>query len=234
LNIVVVAVGDPIDTSLDAALDRYGVTSTRLSFGDDRVGRLVHADAIILDVGVDGGVVAEVCRAIRATSTAPIIVVSACATISDRIRALGLGADDYLTKPYDVHELMARVTSQCRRRLSSSPALRGRGDTFATGDVVIDLRRHSVELNRFPVRLTRKEFDLLALLTRSAGVVCTRRQIITEVWGRPWSGADNTLDVHVAGLRAKLGRTLIHTVRGLGYRLNVDDHESPRPPAPVL
>jgi DNA-binding response OmpR family regulator len=228
LNILVVAVGDPIDDSLDTALDRYGVTSTRLSYGDDLAEELGFADVIILDVRIDDGVVAEVCRAVRAASTAPIVVVSGCTKISDRIRALSLGADDYLTKPYDVHELMARVISQRRRRHSSTPALR---DTLTSGDVVIDLRRHSVEVKQFPVSLTRKEFNLLALLARSGGVVCTRTHIITEVWGRAWSGADSTLDVHVAGLRAKLGRSLIHTVRGLGYRLDVDERENAHRPA---
>jgi DNA-binding response OmpR family regulator len=155
-------------------------------------------------------------------------VVSARGEVDDRILGLHSGADDYLVKPYDIGELLARVHAVYRRRRvvpAGGPA--GPDDVVVIDDVSVDLHRHSVTVAGRPVNLTRKEFQVLALLASSGGAVCPRSRIVAEVWGRSWAGANRTLDVHVATLRTKLGRAdLVQTVRGVGYRLGVPDNGS--------
>jgi DNA-binding response OmpR family regulator len=169
---------------------------------------------------VDG---VDVCREIRAAGDVPVIVVSARGEVDDRIQSLHCGADDYLVKPFDTGELLARMHAVLRRR---APALApgDPGEVVTVADVRVDLRRHEVAVAGHPVALTRKEFQILALLATAGGTVCTRGRIVGEVWGRSWPGANRTLDVHVATLRTKLGRPeLVTTVRGVGYRLGVPD-----------
>jgi DNA-binding response OmpR family regulator len=154
------------------------------------------------------------------------------------VHGLNLGADDYLVKPYDVRELMARLHAIGRRSRRPAPLLPGsdaspsgeqaepgvppvpRQGTVSSGDVLIDVERRSVTRLGIPIQLTRKEFDLLALLARQPGVVFRREQIISEVWQSTWDGCHRTLEVHIAAVRAKTGTAaLIETVRGVGYRL---------------
>ena len=152
-----------------------------------------------------------------------MIVVSARAEVNDRIQGLDCGADDYLVKPFDTGELLARMHAVLRRR-APAPVPGDRGDAVAVADVRVDLRRHEVTVAGQPVALTRKEFQILALLATARGTVYTRGRIVAEVWGRSWPGANRTLDVHVATLRTKLRRPeLVTTVRGVGYRLGVPD-----------
>jgi DNA-binding response OmpR family regulator len=146
--------------------------------------------------------------------------------VDDRILGLHAGADDYLVKPYDVGELVARVHAVRRRRGDAVPgAGGGTAGVVQVGDVHIDLVRHQVTVADEAITLSRKEFQVLALVVGAGGAVCTRERIIAEVWGRSWAGANRTLDVHVATLRTKLGRpALVETVRGVGYRLTADGH----------
>nr|WP_211176606.1 response regulator transcription factor [Pseudonocardia acidicola] len=212
---------DRIAAALRPALHRYGMTTTRLACGRGVVDHLAGADVVLLDLGlpdVDG---VDVCRAIRAVSEVPIIVVSARGEVDDRILGLHSGADDYLVKPYDIGELVARVHAVYRRRGPlgaggpGSPA-----EVVHIDDLTVDVDRHTVTVAGREVTLTRKEFQVLALLAGANGAVCTRSRIVPEVWGRSWPGANRTLDVHVATLRTKLGRPeLVQTVRGVGYRL---------------
>jgi DNA-binding response OmpR family regulator len=222
VHILLVEDDDRIAAALRPALHRHGMTTTRLAHGRGAVDHLPGVDVVLLDLGlpdVDG---VDVCRAIRDASDVPVIVVSARGEVEDRILGLHSGADDYLVKPYDIGELVARVHAVLRRRGPTTAAGEG-GETVAVGDVVIDLQRHLVTVAGQPVALTRKEFQVLALLAGSRGAVCTRGRIVAEVWGRTWAGANRTLDVHVATLRTKLGRPdLVQTVRGVGYRLGGD------------
>jgi len=154
---------------------------------------------------------------------------TARADLSSRVHGLHLGADDYLVKPYDVRELMARIHAVTRRSRPPSPGAAATGPParrpaagrrVRRGDVVIDVDRRVVEVAGTPIALTRKEFDLLALLAREPGVVFRREQILSEVWETRWRGGARTLEVHVASVRAKTGSTsIIETVRGVGYRL---------------
>ncbi len=222
MHILLVEDDDRIAAALRPALHRHGITTTRLATGRGAVEHLAGVDVVLLDLGlpdIDG---VDVCRAIREASEVPVIVVSARGEVDDRILGLHSGADDYLVKPYDIGELVARVHAVYRRRRLSTPT--GPEDVVEIDDVSVDLHKHAVTVGGRPVNLTRKEFQVLALLATSGGAVCTRSRIVAEVWGRSWAGANRTLDVHVATLRTKLGRPdLVQTVRGVGYRLGEPD-----------
>jgi len=207
-----------------AALKARGYDVSAVTTGSAALHRIEHQSpaVVLLDLGlpdVDG---VDVCRAIREVSEVPVIIVSARGEVDDRILGLHSGADDYLVKPYDIGELLARVHAVYRRRRPGPGS--ATGDVVVVADVAVDLERHTVTVAGKPVTLTRKEFQVLGMLAASRGAVCTRSRIVAEVWGRTWAGANRTLDVHVATLRTKLGRPeLVQTVRGVGYRLGLPD-----------
>jgi DNA-binding response OmpR family regulator len=192
-----------------------------------------QTDAVVLDLGLPDRDGFEVCSRIRRIHDVPILIATARADLTSRVHGLNLGADDYLVKPYDVRELMARLHAIGRRRRRSagsapppperSPTAPSRTSIVICADVVIDVERRSVQRDGEPIALTRKEFDLLALLAREPGVVFRREQIISEVWESTWDGCQRTLEVHIGAVRAKTGSAaLIETVRGVGYRLGTD------------
>jgi DNA-binding response OmpR family regulator len=217
VRILLVEDDDRVAAALRTALARQRIEVARLARGREVVAHLAGVDVVLLDLGlpdVDG---IDVCRRIREAGDVPVIVVSARGEVDDRILGLHSGADDYLVKPYDAGELLARIHTVLRRRRPEAPT----ADVVTLADgLVVDLARHEVSDAGSPVALSRKEFAVLALLARADGAVCTRDRIVAEVWGRTWPGANRTLDVHVATLRTKLGRPdLVATVRGVGYRL---------------
>ncbi|GAA4706742.1 response regulator transcription factor [Pseudonocardia yuanmonensis] len=219
MHILLVEDDDRVAAALRPALHRHGMTTTRLEHGRGAVDHLAGVDVVLLDLGLPDADGVDVCRAIRQTSDVPVIVVTARGDVEDRIVGLHSGADDYVVKPYDVGELVARIHAVQRRRGPSEGEQADRVVTTEDG-VAIDLGRHTVTVDGAEVTLTRKEFQVLALLAAARGTVCTRTRIVAEVWGRSWPGANRTLDVHVATLRTKLGRPeLVQTVRGVGYRL---------------
>jgi two-component system, OmpR family, response regulator RegX3 len=180
------------------------------------------ADIILLDLMLPGLSGTEVCRRIRASSSVPIIMVSAKDTEVDKIVGLELGADDYVTKPYSPRELVARIRAVQRRgaAVDAEPSA-----ILESGPVRMDLDRHQVSVRGEQVRLPLKEFELLELLLRNSGRVLTRQVLLDRVWGADYVGDTKTLDVHVKRLRAKVEEdagapTVITTVRGVGYRLN--------------
>jgi two-component system, OmpR family, response regulator RegX3 len=178
-------------------------------------------DLVLLDLMLPGLSGTEVCRRIRATSTVPVIMLTAKDTEIDKVVGLELGADDYVTKPYSSRELLARMRAVLRRAaepLELVPA------TLEAGPVRMDVDRHVVTVSGDPVALPLKEFELLELLLRNAGRVLTRAQLIDRVWGSDYVGDTKTLDVHVKRLRSKIEAdpgdpALLVTVRGLGYKL---------------
>ncbi|HSK57692.1 MAG TPA: response regulator transcription factor [Actinomycetospora sp.] len=228
MHILLVEDDDRIAAALRPALHRHGMTTTRLSRGRGVAQHLAGVDVVLLDLGlpdVDG---VDVCRAFRAAGDVPVIVVSARGRVDERILGLHHGADDYLVKPYDVGELVARIHAVRRRRgVVPGPANGSSDGVVALGDgVVLDRARHVLTVDGVPVALSRKEFAVLGLLADADGAVCTRDRLVAEVWGRRWAGADRTLDVHVATLRTKLGRPgMVATVRGIGYRLVAGETE---------
>ena len=180
------------------------------------------ADIVLLDLMLPGIPGTEVCRQIRATSSVPVIMVSAKDDEVDKVVGLELGADDYVTKPYSPRELVARIRAVLRR--GQEPDLLP--DTLEAGPVRMDVERHVVTVGGHEQRLPLKEFELLEMFLRNPGRVLTRGQLIDRVWGSDYVGDTKTLDVHVKRLRAKLEpdpsdpRYLV-TVRGLGYKLDL-------------
>jgi DNA-binding response OmpR family regulator len=177
-------------------------------------------DLILLDLSLPGLDGLEVCRRIRgdaATAKTPIIMLTARVEESDTIRGLELGADDYVTKPFSVKELVARVRAVLRR--SERPPQDA--EILVSGELEVDLAGRRVRVGGNEVSLTRKEFDLLAHLMRNRGRVVTRQRLLERVWGYDHPGETRTVDVHVRQLRKKLGATAadyVETVVGVGYR----------------
>jgi len=180
------------------------------------------ADVVLLDLMLPGVPGTEVCRALRAKSSVPIIMLTAKDGEIDKVVGLELGADDYVTKPYSARELVARIRAVLRRRGDGeSPPAEA---VLAAGAVRMDVDRHVVAVDGEEIALPLKEFDLLELLMRNAGRVLTRMQLIERVWGSDYVGDTKTLDVHVKRLRAKIepdpgNPKFLLTVRGLGYKL---------------
>ena len=168
----------------------------------------------ILDLQLPDGDGLDLCRAIRATSRLPIVIVTARDEEIDRITGLELGADDYVTKPFSPRELVARVRAVLRRAEPDED-----GDLVAVGDIVLERAGRTVSVAGTDVELTGMEFDLLAFLLAHPGIVMTRERLLERVWGLSFPGGTRTVDVHVAQLRRKLDRPgLIRTVRGSGYK----------------
>jgi len=172
---------------------------------------------VVLDVGlpdIDG---LEVCRRLRATSTMPVIFLTARDTEVDRVLGLELGADDYVTKPFSPAELAARVKAVLRR----SEGAVATAEIVQVGNVAIDVGRREVRVDGEPVPFTTKEFDLLRFLADRSGRALSRQQILDGVWGYDWFGDVRTVDVHIAQVRKKVDAAIrISTVRGVGYRLD--------------
>ncbi|MEN9736785.1 MAG: hypothetical protein RJA26_18 [Actinomycetota bacterium] len=180
-------------------------------------------DLILLDLMLPGKSGSEVCRAIRATSNVPIIMLTAKDTEIDKVVGLEIGADDYVTKPYSTRELLARMKAVLRR--SVEPAVVA-GNVIEAGPVSMDIERHQVFVNGEKVAMPLKEFELLELLLENVNRVLTRGQIIDRVWGSNYFGDTKTLDVHIKRLRSKIeddpARPVhLQTVRGLGYKFEV-------------
>ncbi|SEB97602.1 two-component system, OmpR family, response regulator RegX3 [Paramicrobacterium humi] len=178
------------------------------------------ADLVLLDLMLPGLPGTEVCRRIRATSTVPIIMLTAKDAEVDIVVGLELGADDYVTKPYKTRELLARIRAALRRRTADDGVDEA---VLEAGDVRMDLDRHTVEVRGQEINMPLREFEVLEFLLRNAGRVLTRGQLIDRVWGSDYFGDTKTLDVHIKRIRSRIERdpsqpVMVVTVRGLGYR----------------
>jgi len=186
--------------------------------------RKVHPDAIVLDLALPDMDGFDVCNAIRRADVVAVIIASGRRAEADRVCGLELGADDYLCKPYEVGELIARLQAllrRCRRYTGRECE----ADTLRVGDLTIDRGRHEAKLGKRRLSLTPKEFDLLWVLAREAGRTVSARRLLWEVWGYDESIQTRTLDVHIGRLRRKLGDDaakpfFIVTVPSVGYRLD--------------
>ncbi len=184
----------------------------------------VNPDIVLLDLMLPGMSGTEVCKALRAKSSVPVIMVTARDSEIDKVVGLELGADDYVTKPYSARELIARIRAVLRRGVDVGPDDELVDGVLEAGPVRMDVDRHTVSVNGTAITLPLKEFDLLEFLIRNAGRVLTRGQLIDRVWGADYVGDTKTLDVHVKRLRSKIEpdpSAPVHllTVRGLGYKL---------------
>ena len=177
-------------------------------------------DVVLLDLGLPDMDGRDVCRQLRSrSSNVPIIMLTARSDEFDRVLGLELGADDYVTKPFSIRELVARIRAVTRRATGSVDVVEP-DEPQAIGPLTIDRRTRRVAVGDRPVNLTAKEFDLLAFLADDAGAVRPRQELLENVWDPHWYGPTKTLDVHVASLRKKLGDPgWIETVRGVGFRL---------------
>lgn len=173
----------------------------------------------VLDIGLPGIDGFEVCRRIRATSTMPVLFLTARDGEIDRVVGLELGADDYVTKPFSPRELVARVKAILRRGTATVPTTEQHVFDIGEG-LVLDTARREVTKAGQAIALATREFDLLAFFARNQGLALSRQQLIDGVWGADWYGDDRTVDVHVRQLRRKVGDDLpLATVWGVGYRL---------------
>ena len=182
----------------------------------------VRPDIVLLDVMLPRMSGIDVCRHIRSNATTPVIMVSAKSEEIDAVVALEIGADDYITKPYRLRELVARMRTVLRRSEPTNDE--SQVTDLVVGPLNLDRERHEVRLNGVNVDLPLKEFQLLAELMQQAGYVVTRQDLINRVWGYDYFGDTKTLDVHVKRLRSKLeddpaDPQLITTIRGLGYKM---------------
>ena len=185
---------------------------------------LVQPDLVLLDVMLPLISGVDVCREIRSRSRVPIIMVTAKSSEIDTVVGLEVGADDYVSKPYRLRELVARMRAALRRAPRPEPEHASAG-TVEVGDVRLDPERHEVFVRGAPVTLPLKEFELLQLLLDNAGRVLTRDLLIDRIWGPDYVGDTKTLDVHIKRLRAKIEvdpskPTSIVTIRGLGYKFD--------------
>ncbi|EFL18038.1 response regulator transcription factor [Streptomyces sp. C] len=228
MRLLLVEDDDHVAAALSAILARHGFRVTHARNGEEALQALLPAGAkpfgvVLLDLGLPDQDGYEVCGKIRKRTSTPVIMVTARGDVRSRIHGLNMGADDYVVKPYDTGELLARIHAVARRTGATDEGAatpETAPGTVRLGPVAVELPTRRVTVNGTDVPLTRKEFDLLALLAQRPGVVFRREQIISEVWRTSWEGTGRTLEVHVASLRSKLGMpALIETVRGVGYRL---------------
>lgn len=226
--ILVVEDDECVAGALRSALGMHGHRVVTAGTGQDALQQLDGCDFVLLDLGLPDLDGIEVCKRIRDLSTVPVIALTARSEEIDRVMGLHAGADDYVVKPYSLHELNARIEAVSRRSCrcgvagdGHDPTCHGRAREVLTADgLELDLRSRSATLQGRRLSLTRKEFDLLAMLVEDPESLHTREDIIARVWDENWYGSTRTLDVHVGSLRSKLGSyDWIETQRGVGFRL---------------
>lgn len=178
-------------------------------------------DLVLLDIMLPQLSGMEVLRRLRRESQVPVIMLTARDSVMDKVSGLDSGADDYVTKPFAIEELLARIRAALRNQTGP-----GAGTCLSAGEVTMDVERHQVTVKGTPVELTKKEFDLLRHLLENKGRVLSREALLDAVWGFDFVGETNSVDVYIRFLRGKLddafGIKLIHTVRGVGYVIKED------------
>ena len=171
---------------------------------------------VLLDIMLPGLNGLEVLRRLRRASQVPVILLTARDLVMDKVTGLDMGADDYITKPFEIEELLARIRTALRRRSAAHP-----GAALRSGALTLDPDRREVRHGDIPVELTLREFDLLKALMENRSIVLSREKLMDLVWGYDYAGETNVVDVYIRYLRAKIddafGVKYIHTVRGVGY-----------------
>ena len=227
-NILVIEDEPNLLAALEYTLEQEGFEVLTAIDGEDglHLARSRKPDVIILDVmlpSLDGF---EICRIIRRESNIPILMLTARGEEVARVVGLELGADDYVTKPFSMRELLARVRSLLRRTAPSVPSgSQNESEVLRSGDLTIDLAGHSAMLENKPLDMKPREFSLLSLLASNKGRAFTRDQILERLWGHDYIGDSRTVDVHVRWLREKIepepsNPRRIVTIRGVGYRFD--------------
>jgi len=225
MNRVLIVEDEPaLADSIRYGLEREGYECTVLADGIRAVDfvRSWRPDLVLLDLMLPGMPGTDVCREIRRIGKVPIVMVTAKDAEADKVLGLELGADDYITKPFSMRELIARVRAVLRR-IGVTPEPEDHATAVGAGPVQMDTERHEVRVNGDVIDMPPKEFALLEVLLRRAGKLVTREALIAQVWGEDYYGDTRTLDVHVKRIRAKIeddprSPRHVRTVRGLGYR----------------
>lgn len=219
VRVLLVEDDDRVVAALTPALRRAHLSVTRAGTAGEALGALEGADLVLLDMGLPDQDGLALCRQIRQLADVPIIAVTARRDETSVVSALRAGVDDYVTKPYRLAELVARIDAVMRRAGHGLPA-----PVDHIADVRLDPGSRRVWAGETEVSLTRKEFDLLWVLVQARGDAVSRESLMESIWETRWVGASRTLDVHVSAVRAKLGRPgFIETVRGIGYRIGAED-----------
>jgi DNA-binding response OmpR family regulator len=219
--VLVVEDDDRVAGALCDLLGRHGFAIARAAGVTQALALLDDAvDLVLLDLMLPDGDGFDLCARIRANRDVPIVMTTARSELRWRVHGLHLGADDYLVKPYDARELIARMLAVHRRVAARTAVAERPPHVVHVGGVRIDLGRREVTVDDRPVALTRKELALLEALAEHPGLVVRRERLLSRVWRSAHEFDAHTLDVHVAAVRSKTGvRALIETVRGVGYRL---------------
>lgn len=223
VRILVVEDEDALAESVRYNLEREGFRVEVATDGRRAIERFRHEppDLVVLDLMLPEVSGLDVCRLIRQESRVPIIIMTAKDAESDKVMGLEIGADDYVTKPFSMRELVSRVRAHLRRSGMGAPSVDD--PVLTAGPVEMDVARHEIRVGGELVAFPPKEFELLEAFLRRVGRLLTREYLIEEVWGPSYVGDTRTLDVHVKRIRSKVEpdpRTPVHlvTVRGLGYR----------------
>jgi two-component system, OmpR family, response regulator ArlR len=206
---------------LQMELEHEGFITAIEANGRKALDRIIQesVDLVLLDVMLPEMDGIEICKRVRALSEVPIIMVTAKDDVEDKVMGLDIGADDYLTKPFAIPELFARIRAALRKR-KAAPQV-PEPNELKVKNIVLFPSRYEVQVGGQPVELTKKEYDLMEFLVRNKNLVLDRERILQEVWGYEYMGDTNVVDVYVRYLRCKLdepfGQKYIHTIRGVGY-----------------
>ncbi len=202
---------------LELTYEGYAVTKAYNGRTGSELALSGHFDLILLDIMLPELNGMEVLRRLRRASNVPVIMLTARDGVTDKVAGLDLGADDYITKPFAIEELLARIRTALRK---SAPQAQ-ESDVLSAQGVCLDPKRHTVTCNGSAIDLTKREFDLLHFLLKNKDIVVTRESLMENVWDFDFDGGTNAVDVYIRFLRGKIDETfdikLIHTVRGVGY-----------------
>lgn len=219
IRILLVEDEEKLARFVELELNHEGYTVTKAFTGREGLDLAVSEefDLILLDIMLPELNGMEVLRRLRRVSSVPVIMLTARDEVMDKVAGLDQGAEDYITKPFAIEELLARIRATLRKKTNVANS----GDILATREVNLDMKRHSVTVKNIPVELTKREFDLLHYLLKNKGIVVTREMLLENVWDYDFDGGTNAVDVYIRFLRTKIDEAfdikLIHTVRGVGY-----------------
>jgi two-component system, OmpR family, KDP operon response regulator KdpE len=225
----VLVVDDEIEIvrALQRSLTAHGYEVFTAGSGEEALEAIAlhRPDLMILDLGLPGMSGLEVCRRVRAQSSLPIIVLSVKDTERDKVMALDLGADDYVSKPFGMDEVLARIRAALRH---TAQVQAGAEPIFTAGSLRVDFAQRLVQVDSREVKLTPTEYDLLKALIKNSGKIMTRQMLLSQVWGTGYGAESHYLHVYVGQLRRKIEPDpahprFIHTISGVGYRFNAED-----------
>src|SRR5690242_9061624 len=225
----IVVVDDEVEIvrALQRSLTAHGFEVFTASSGEEALEAVAHyrPDVMVLDLGLPGMSGLDVCREVRKQSNLPIIVLSVKDTERDKVQALDLGADDYVSKPFGMNEVLARIRVALRH---SAQVESGTQPVFTAGPLRVDFAQRQVLLNGQEVKLTPTEYDLLKALIKNRGKILTRQMLLSQVWGTGYGAESHYLHVYVGQLRRKIepdpaNPRFILTISGVGYRFNADE-----------